>query len=99
MVDSTSVEVALQYNDGFAENVLAFANNIHTVDGGTHVTGFRAALTGSLNDWARKSGTLSEKEATSPATTYARASPRSSASSSPIRSSRARPRPSSATRT
>ncbi len=62
MVDSTSVEVALQYNDGFAENVLAFANNIHTVDGGTHVTGFRAALTGSLNDWARKSGTLSEKE-------------------------------------
>ena len=63
MVDSTSVEVALQYNDGFAENVLAFANNIHTVDGGTHVTGFRAALTGSLNDWARKSGTLSDKEA------------------------------------
>jgi DNA gyrase subunit B len=63
MVDSTSVEVALQYNDGFAENVLAFANNIHTVDGGTHVTGFRAALTSSLNDWARKSGTLSDKEA------------------------------------
>jgi DNA gyrase subunit B len=43
--------------------VLAFANNIHTVDGGTHVAGFRAALTGSLNDWARKSSTLSEKEA------------------------------------
>jgi DNA gyrase subunit B len=63
VVEGTSVEVALQYNDGFAENVLAFANNIHTVDGGTHVTGFRAALTGSLNDWARKSGTLSEKEA------------------------------------
>jgi DNA gyrase subunit B len=63
MVDSTMVEVALQYHEGFAENVLAFANNIHTVDGGTHVTGFRAALTGSLNDWARKSGTLSDKEA------------------------------------
>ena len=63
IVDTTSVEVALQYNDGFAENVLAFANNIHTVDGGTHVTGFRAALTGSLNDWARKAGVLSEKEA------------------------------------
>jgi len=63
MVDTTSVEVALQYNDGFAENVLAFANNIHTIDGGTHVTGFRAALTGSLNDWARKAGVLSEKDA------------------------------------
>ncbi len=63
IVDGTSVEVALQYNDSFTENVLAFANNIHTVDGGTHVTGFRAALTSSLNDWARKSGTLSEKEA------------------------------------
>ncbi|HEX6139248.1 MAG TPA: DNA topoisomerase (ATP-hydrolyzing) subunit B [Candidatus Limnocylindria bacterium] len=62
VVDTTSVEVALQYNDGFAENVLAFANNIHTVDGGTHVTGFRAALTGSLNDWARKAGVLSEKD-------------------------------------
>jgi DNA gyrase subunit B len=63
VVEGTSVEVALQYNDGFTENVIAFANNIHTVDGGTHVTGFRAALTSSLNDWARKSGTLSEKDA------------------------------------
>ena len=63
LVEGTSVEVALQYNDGFAETVLPFANNIHTVDGGTHVAGFRAALTSSLNGWARKSGTLNEKEA------------------------------------
>jgi DNA gyrase subunit B len=55
---STLVEVALQYNDTYTENVLAFANNINTVDGGTHVTGFRAALTSSLNDWARKAGVL-----------------------------------------
>jgi DNA gyrase subunit B len=54
----TMVEVALQYNDTYTENVLAFANNINTVDGGTHVTGFRAALTSSLNDWARKAGIL-----------------------------------------
>src|SRR5918999_5592214 len=63
LVEGTSVEVALQYNDGFAETVLPFANNIHTVDGGTHVTGFRAALTSSLNDWARKAAVLSEKDA------------------------------------
>jgi DNA gyrase subunit B len=55
---STSVEAALQYNDTYTENVLAFANNINTVDGGTHVTGFRAALTSSLNDWAHKAGVL-----------------------------------------
>jgi DNA gyrase subunit B len=55
---ATAVEVALQYNDSYTENVLAFANNINTVDGGTHVTGFRAALTSSLNDWAHKAGIL-----------------------------------------
>ncbi len=60
---STAVEVALQYNDTYTENVLAFANNINTVDGGTHVTGFRAALTSSLNDWARKAGVLKDADA------------------------------------
>jgi DNA gyrase subunit B len=60
---STAVEVALQYNDAYTENVLAFANNINTVDGGTHVTGFRAALTSSLNDWARRSGVLKDSDA------------------------------------
>ncbi len=60
---STAVEVALQYNDTYTENVLAFANNINTVDGGTHVTGFRAALTSSLNDWARRAGVLKDADA------------------------------------
>jgi len=60
---STSIEVALQYNDTFAENVYSFANNINTVDGGTHLTGFRAALTSSLNDWARRAGVLKDSDA------------------------------------
>jgi DNA gyrase subunit B len=59
---ATAVEVALQYNDAYTENVLAFANNINTVDGGTHVTGFRAALTSSLNDWARRAGVLKDSD-------------------------------------
>ena len=59
---STAVEVALQYNDTYTENVLAFANNINTPDGGTHVTGFRAALTSSLNDWARRAGVLKDAD-------------------------------------
>ncbi|MEO8468772.1 MAG: DNA topoisomerase (ATP-hydrolyzing) subunit B [Chloroflexota bacterium] len=59
---STAVEVAFQYNDTYTENVLAFANNINTVDGGTHITGFRAALTSSLNDWARKASILKDAD-------------------------------------
>jgi len=61
-VNGTQVEVAIQYNTGYSESVYAFANNINTVDGGTHLTGFRSALTRTLNDYARKSGLLKENE-------------------------------------
>ena len=60
---TTQIEVALQYNDGYSESVFAFANNINTVDGGTHVTGFRAALTTSLNEYARKQAILKDSDA------------------------------------
>ena len=60
---STSIEVALQYNDTYAENVFSFANNINTVDGGTHLTGFRGALTRSLNDYARRANILKDSDA------------------------------------
>ncbi|HEY65731.1 MAG TPA: DNA topoisomerase (ATP-hydrolyzing) subunit B [Caldilineae bacterium] len=59
-VNGTHIEVALQYTDGYAESFYAFANNVNTIDGGTHVTGFRAALTRCLNDYARKNGFLKE---------------------------------------
>src|SRR5258708_10302559 len=61
-VEGTQVEIALQYNDTFVENVLAFANTIHTIEGGTHLTGFRAALTSVLNRYARKAGILTEQD-------------------------------------
>jgi DNA gyrase subunit B len=57
------VEVAFQYNEGYIENVLAYANNIHTVDGGTHLAGFRSALTRVLNNYAKKNNILKESEA------------------------------------
>ncbi len=61
-VEGTQVEIALQYNDTFVENVLAFANTIHTIEGGTHLTGFRAALTNVLNRYARKAAILKEQD-------------------------------------
>lgn len=61
-VNSTVVEAAIQYTDGYAESVYAFANNIKTVDGGTHLTGFRSALTRTLNDYARRKGLLKDNE-------------------------------------
>ncbi len=59
-VEGNTVELAVQYNDTFTEHVLAYANNINTVEGGSHLTGFRAALTASLNRYARKAAILKE---------------------------------------
>lgn len=61
-VEDSGVEIALQYNDSFLENVQAFANNVLNPDGGTHITGFRSAMTRIVNDYARKNGLLKEKE-------------------------------------
>ena len=61
-VDDNIIEVALQYNNGYVENVFSFANNINTQEGGTHLSGFRAALTRTLNDYARKQNILKENE-------------------------------------
>jgi DNA gyrase subunit B len=61
-VNGTITEAALQYNDGFTESVFSFANCVNTVDGGTHLTGFRSALTRVLNDYAHKSKLVKDDE-------------------------------------
>jgi len=61
-VNSTMVEVAVQYNDGFSESTLSFANCVNTIDGGSHLTGFRSALTRVINDYARKNKLLKDTE-------------------------------------
>ncbi|GAB4327793.1 MAG: DNA topoisomerase (ATP-hydrolyzing) subunit B [Dehalococcoidia bacterium] len=61
-VDGTLIECAIQYNDGFSESVYTFANSINTIDGGTHLTGFRTALTRVLNEYARKAKILKDNE-------------------------------------
>ncbi len=61
-VNSTIIEAALQYNDGFADSTFSFANCVNTVDGGTHLTGFRSALTRVLNDYAHKHKFLKDDE-------------------------------------
>ncbi|SMC28404.1 DNA gyrase subunit B [Clostridium acidisoli DSM 12555] len=60
--DDYTVEIALQYNDGYVENLFSFANNIDTVEGGTHLAGFKTALTRVLNDYARKFGFIKEND-------------------------------------
>lgn len=62
MVNDVQIEVALQYTDAFNETIKQFANNVFNPDGGTHLTGFRSALTRVINDYARKNGLLKEKE-------------------------------------
>jgi len=61
-VNSTSVEAALQYNDGFTESTFSFANCVNTRDGGSHLTGFRSALTHALNDYTRKNKLVKDTE-------------------------------------
>ena len=60
--DSSVAEIALQYNDGYYENVMTFANNMNTIEGGTHETGFKAGLTRVINDYARKAGILKDSD-------------------------------------
>ncbi len=60
--DTTEVEIAFQYNDSFVENIFSFANNISTTEGGTHLVGFKTALTKVFNDYARKYNILKEND-------------------------------------
>jgi DNA gyrase subunit B len=60
--EDSQVEVAMQWNTSYVESVFSFANNINTTEGGTHLSGFRAALTGTINKYARDKGLLKEKE-------------------------------------
>lgn len=60
--DGQEVEIALQYTDGYSENIISFANNIHTPEGGAHLSGFRTALTRIVNDYGRKNKILKDNE-------------------------------------
>ena len=62
MVNNVSVEVAMQHNDSYSDNTYGFVNNITTPEGGTHVVGFRNALTKTFNDYARKNKLLKDSE-------------------------------------
>jgi DNA gyrase subunit B len=60
--DGISVEVALQYNEGYTDSIYSFANNIHTYEGGTHESGFKTGLTRVINDYARKNGLIKDND-------------------------------------
>jgi DNA gyrase subunit B len=61
-LDRVGIEVAIQYTDSYSESIYSFANTINTVDGGTHLTGFRSAITRVLNDYARKNGLIKDND-------------------------------------
>ncbi len=62
VVNDQEVEVAMQYTDGYSESIFSFANNINTTEGGTHLSGFKGAITRTINDYARSSNMLKEKD-------------------------------------
>src|SRR6185503_11950610 len=90
-----AIEVAIQYNDGYNEIVHSFANNINTVDGGTHMTGFRAALTRTINNYAKSSGLFMKGWSRSSASNSRSPSLRDKRRASSTRMLRARSKPSS----
>ena len=61
-VDDHEVEIAMQYTDGYSESIFSFANNINTTEGGTHLSGFKGAITRTVNDYARSNNILKEKD-------------------------------------
>ena len=85
--DGVQVEVAIQYTDGYAENVFSFANNINTIEGGTHLVGFKAALTRTINNYAASTNLFEKERVTLGGDDVREGRPRSSASSWPSRSS------------
>ena len=93
--DGVEVEASIQYNDGYSEDVFSFANNINTIEGGTHLSGFKTALTRATNQYAKSKNLLRTWKAFG--VDLRKGSRRSSASKCRVRSSKDRPRPSSAT--
>ena len=70
--ENFEAEFAIQYNNGYSENIFSYANNIHTQEGGTHETGFKSALTRVINDFARRTNLLKEKRSQSGGRRYSR---------------------------